>query len=229
MRPGAGRTAAQALYTFLPDLENFNFKTEVVHGLPIPAGDLPPVVPLRRPLHGLHPRPRRPRLPAAGFHLRRGGTDDRHEKKTRGGQGLGHVPPGPHPPRHVRLVHGPQDEDGRHRPEESPRLVHHLHPLGQVPPLRHLRLPGPRRRPHLPLGHPVLQHADDRRPLRPPRPHLRHHRRARPGLHRPLRDRSPDRHGRGPRHQARLQDPGRRARPGTPGSGSCPSRPGTSP
>jgi len=38
MRPGAGRTAARALYTFLPDLENFNFRTEVVHGLPIPAG-----------------------------------------------------------------------------------------------------------------------------------------------------------------------------------------------
>ena len=38
MRPGAGRTAARVLYTFLPDLENFNFRTEVVHGLPIPAG-----------------------------------------------------------------------------------------------------------------------------------------------------------------------------------------------
>jgi ABC-2 type transport system permease protein len=38
MHAGAGRTAAQVLYTFLPDLENFNFKTEVVHGLPIPAG-----------------------------------------------------------------------------------------------------------------------------------------------------------------------------------------------
>ena len=38
MKAGAGRAAAQALYTFLPDLENFNFKTEVVHGLPIPAG-----------------------------------------------------------------------------------------------------------------------------------------------------------------------------------------------
>jgi ABC-type transport system involved in multi-copper enzyme maturation permease subunit len=36
MKPGAGRTAAQVLYAFLPDLENFNFKTEVVHGLPIP-------------------------------------------------------------------------------------------------------------------------------------------------------------------------------------------------
>ncbi len=36
--PGAGRSAARFLYTFLPDLENFNFKTEVVHGLPIPAG-----------------------------------------------------------------------------------------------------------------------------------------------------------------------------------------------
>jgi ABC-type transport system involved in multi-copper enzyme maturation permease subunit len=38
MQAGAGRTAAQVFYTFLPDLENFNFKTEVVHGLPIPAG-----------------------------------------------------------------------------------------------------------------------------------------------------------------------------------------------
>jgi ABC-type transport system involved in multi-copper enzyme maturation permease subunit len=38
MRPGAGRTLVRGLYAFLPDLENFNFKTEVVHGLPIPAG-----------------------------------------------------------------------------------------------------------------------------------------------------------------------------------------------
>jgi len=38
MHAGTGRTVAQALYTFLPDLENFNFRTEVVHGLPIPAG-----------------------------------------------------------------------------------------------------------------------------------------------------------------------------------------------
>ena len=37
MRPGAGRTLVRGLYAFLPDLENFNFKTEVVHGLPIPA------------------------------------------------------------------------------------------------------------------------------------------------------------------------------------------------
>jgi ABC-type transport system involved in multi-copper enzyme maturation permease subunit len=37
MKAGVGRTAAQLFYTFLPDLENFNFKTEVVHGLPIPA------------------------------------------------------------------------------------------------------------------------------------------------------------------------------------------------
>ena len=41
MRPGAGRTLARVLYAFLPDLENFNFKTEVVHGLPIPAENLP--------------------------------------------------------------------------------------------------------------------------------------------------------------------------------------------
>jgi len=38
MRPGVGRTLVRALYTVLPDLENFNFKTEVVHGLPIPPG-----------------------------------------------------------------------------------------------------------------------------------------------------------------------------------------------
>ena len=36
MKTGTGRTLARALYTFLPDLENFNFKTEVVHNLPIP-------------------------------------------------------------------------------------------------------------------------------------------------------------------------------------------------
>ncbi len=33
--PGAARTALQVLYTLLPDLENFNFKTEVVHGLTV--------------------------------------------------------------------------------------------------------------------------------------------------------------------------------------------------
>jgi ABC-type transport system involved in multi-copper enzyme maturation permease subunit len=38
MRAGAGRSVARFFYMFLPDLENFNFKTEVVHGLPIPAG-----------------------------------------------------------------------------------------------------------------------------------------------------------------------------------------------
>jgi ABC-type transport system involved in multi-copper enzyme maturation permease subunit len=38
MRAGTGRAVVQFLYMFLPDLENFNFKTEVVHGLPIPAG-----------------------------------------------------------------------------------------------------------------------------------------------------------------------------------------------
>jgi len=36
IKPGFGKTAAQILYTFLPDLENFNFKTEIVHDLPIP-------------------------------------------------------------------------------------------------------------------------------------------------------------------------------------------------
>lgn len=38
MAPGPGRTLVRALYAVLPDLENFNFKTEVVHGLPIPPG-----------------------------------------------------------------------------------------------------------------------------------------------------------------------------------------------
>jgi len=35
LRPGAGRAAVQIVYTLLPDLENFNFKTEIVHHLPI--------------------------------------------------------------------------------------------------------------------------------------------------------------------------------------------------
>jgi len=34
-RPGAGRAALRGLAAILPDLENFNFKTEVVHGLTI--------------------------------------------------------------------------------------------------------------------------------------------------------------------------------------------------
>jgi ABC-type transport system involved in multi-copper enzyme maturation permease subunit len=34
---GLGRTLAQVLYTLLPDLENFNIKTEVVHHLPLPS------------------------------------------------------------------------------------------------------------------------------------------------------------------------------------------------
>jgi ABC-type transport system involved in multi-copper enzyme maturation permease subunit len=38
MRPGTGRSLVRALYALLPDLENFNFRTEVVHGLPIPPG-----------------------------------------------------------------------------------------------------------------------------------------------------------------------------------------------
>ncbi len=38
MTPGLGRTLVRVLATVLPDLENFNFKTEVVHGLPIPPG-----------------------------------------------------------------------------------------------------------------------------------------------------------------------------------------------
>jgi len=38
MNPGAGKILMQILYTFLPDLENFNFKAEIVHNLPIPFG-----------------------------------------------------------------------------------------------------------------------------------------------------------------------------------------------
>jgi hypothetical protein len=38
MKAGAARAVAQFFYVFLPDLENFNFKTEVVHNLPIPSG-----------------------------------------------------------------------------------------------------------------------------------------------------------------------------------------------
>jgi ABC-type transport system involved in multi-copper enzyme maturation permease subunit len=37
VKPGFGKTLAQIFYTFLPDLENFNFKTEIVHDLPIPS------------------------------------------------------------------------------------------------------------------------------------------------------------------------------------------------
>lgn len=36
MPQGAVKTVVRILYIFLPDLENFNFKTEVVHHLPIP-------------------------------------------------------------------------------------------------------------------------------------------------------------------------------------------------
>jgi ABC-type transport system involved in multi-copper enzyme maturation permease subunit len=36
IKSGFGKAIAQALYQFLPDLENFNFRTEVVHNLPIP-------------------------------------------------------------------------------------------------------------------------------------------------------------------------------------------------
>ena len=48
MTPGLGRTLVRVLYTVLPDLENFNFKTEVVHGLPIP-----PAIYLSSLLYGL--------------------------------------------------------------------------------------------------------------------------------------------------------------------------------
>ncbi|MBA7496635.1 hypothetical protein ES702_07244 [subsurface metagenome] len=37
MNPGIAKTLTQILYAFIPDLENFNFKTEVVHHLPIPS------------------------------------------------------------------------------------------------------------------------------------------------------------------------------------------------
>jgi ABC-type transport system involved in multi-copper enzyme maturation permease subunit len=35
--PGVGRAVLRVVYAVLPDLENFNLKTEVVHGLPIPS------------------------------------------------------------------------------------------------------------------------------------------------------------------------------------------------
>lgn len=35
LKPGFWRLLAQFFYTFLPDLENFNFRTEIVHGLAI--------------------------------------------------------------------------------------------------------------------------------------------------------------------------------------------------
>jgi ABC-type transport system involved in multi-copper enzyme maturation permease subunit len=38
MQPGPGRSLVRALFMILPDLENFNFRTEVVYGLPIPPG-----------------------------------------------------------------------------------------------------------------------------------------------------------------------------------------------
>jgi ABC-type transport system involved in multi-copper enzyme maturation permease subunit len=38
MQPGPVKALTRFLYLFLPDLENFNFKTEVVHNLPIPSG-----------------------------------------------------------------------------------------------------------------------------------------------------------------------------------------------
>ncbi len=37
MKPGIVKILAQIIYTFLPDLENFNFKTEIVHHLPLPS------------------------------------------------------------------------------------------------------------------------------------------------------------------------------------------------
>ncbi len=37
MKPGLVKILAQIVYTFLPDLENFNFKTEIVHHLPLPS------------------------------------------------------------------------------------------------------------------------------------------------------------------------------------------------
>ena len=158
-----------------------------------------------------------------------GDADDRHAQRTRGGQG----------PATLLLVlfllgtcasfmalKAKTDTIVRKKVPGSSIIYI---PSGKVPQVRDLRLLRARRRPHLPLGDPVLQHADDRRPLRPPGPRLRHHRRARPALPGPLRDRRPDRHGRGPRHQARLQDPGQRRRPRTPTSGSSPSMRAISP
>lgn len=37
VRPGLGKTLLRVLAAILPDLETFNIKTEVVHGLPLPA------------------------------------------------------------------------------------------------------------------------------------------------------------------------------------------------
>jgi ABC-type transport system involved in multi-copper enzyme maturation permease subunit len=48
IKPGPGRLMARIVYTVLPDLENFNFKAEVVHGLPIP-----PKIYLYSTLYGL--------------------------------------------------------------------------------------------------------------------------------------------------------------------------------
>ena len=39
-RPGAAKVLLQVLYAVLPDLENFNLKTEVVHALPLSAAHL---------------------------------------------------------------------------------------------------------------------------------------------------------------------------------------------
>jgi ABC-type transport system involved in multi-copper enzyme maturation permease subunit len=36
IKSGQGRALTRVLYTLLPDLENFNIKTEIVHHLPIP-------------------------------------------------------------------------------------------------------------------------------------------------------------------------------------------------
>jgi len=36
LKPGIGKVLARIGYTFIPDLENLNFKTEIVHHLPIP-------------------------------------------------------------------------------------------------------------------------------------------------------------------------------------------------
>jgi hypothetical protein len=39
--PGSvGRTLVSVLYYLVPNLERFNYKTEVVHGLPVPAAGL---------------------------------------------------------------------------------------------------------------------------------------------------------------------------------------------
>ncbi len=48
MPEGIGKILVKGIYLFIPDLENFNFKTEIVHGLPIP-----PVIFLYTTVYGI--------------------------------------------------------------------------------------------------------------------------------------------------------------------------------